>query len=88
MRSELIAFALGDVVRMKKPHPCGSYEWNVVRLGADIGLQCRTCGRRVLLPRREIERRLKAFVSRADTTEIAGGSEDSRSDGSDLEARA
>jgi hypothetical protein len=65
VRTELIAFALGDVVRLKKPHPCGSYEWTVVRLGADIGLHCQTCGRRVLLPRREVERRLKSFVSRA-----------------------
>jgi hypothetical protein len=88
VRSEFIAFALGDVVRMKKPHPCGGYEWTVVRLGADIGLLCRTCSRRVLLPRRELERRLKTFVSRADTPEIETGSEDSRNDASDLEARA
>jgi len=56
---------LDDVVRLRKPHPCGGYEWRVVRLGADIGLRCLTCGRRVLLPRRELEKRLKAFVERA-----------------------
>jgi len=56
---------LDDIVRLRKPHPCGSYEWRVVRLGADIGLKCLVCGRRVLLPRRTFERRLKAFVSRA-----------------------
>lgn len=55
---------LDDVVRLRKPHPCGSYEWSVVRLGADIGLRCRGCSRRVLLPRRELERRLKTFVAR------------------------
>lgn len=55
---------LDDVVRLRKPHPCGSYEWVVVRLGADIGLKCTTCGRRVLLPRRTVEKRLKEFVSR------------------------
>lgn len=55
---------MDDVVRLRKPHPCGSYEWTVVRLGADIGLRCRTCGRRVLLPRRTVEKRIKAFVSR------------------------
>lgn len=59
---------LGDVVRLRKPHPCGSYDWRVVRLGADIGLRCQTCGRRVLLPRRELEKRLKAVVERASTT--------------------
>lgn len=53
---------LGDVVRLRKPHPCGGYEWTVVRLGADIGLVCTTCQRRVLLPRREFEKRLKKFV--------------------------
>ena len=52
--SEPIPFAVGDVVRLKKPHPCGGLEWRVVRLGADIGVKCVTCGRRVLLPRREL----------------------------------
>ena len=85
MRSELIPFALGDVVRLKKPHPCGGYEWTVVRLGADIGLQCRTCSRRVLLPRREIERRLKAFVSHADPVETEARSEGANKDESSLE---
>ena len=55
---------LGDVVRLKKPHPCGSHEWTVVRLGADIGLRCTGCERRVMLPRLEVERRLVRFVSR------------------------
>ena len=59
-----IPFLLGDVVRLRKPHPCGSFEWTVVRLGADIGLRCNQCQRKVLLPRRTLERRLKAFVSR------------------------
>lgn len=57
---------LGDVVRLKKKHPCGSYEWQVVRLGADIGIKCRGCNRRVLLERHEFERRVKEFVSRGE----------------------
>ena len=57
---------MGDVVRLRKPHPCGGFEWEVVRLGADIGLRCRGCRRRVLLERRTLERRLKAFVSRGE----------------------
>jgi hypothetical protein len=56
---------LDDIVRLRKIHPCGSYEWRVVRIGADIGLKCLKCGRRVLLPRSTFERRLKSFVSRA-----------------------
>ena len=61
---EPVPFYMGDIVRLRKPHRCGSYEWEVVRLGADIGLRCQTCHRRVLLPRRTLERRLKAFVTR------------------------
>jgi hypothetical protein len=53
---------LNDRLRLRKPHPCGSYEWTVVRLGADIGLECSGCGRRVLLPRRELSRRLKTIL--------------------------
>lgn len=62
----VMEIALGDVVRLKKRHPCGSYEWRVVRLGADIGIRCRGCNRRVLLERRVFERRVKAFVSWGD----------------------
>jgi len=61
---EPIPFYIDDVVRLRKPHPCGSYDWIVVRIGADIGLRCLTCGRRVLLPRRTLENRLKTFVTR------------------------
>ncbi|GAB4277266.1 MAG: DUF951 family protein [Coriobacteriia bacterium] len=50
---------LGDVVTLKKPHPCGANAWEVVRLGMDVGLKCAGCGRRVLLPRAEFERRCK-----------------------------
>ncbi len=57
---------LGDVVRLKKKHPCGSYEWQVVRLGADIGIRCMQCQRRVLLDRATFERRVKSFVSRGE----------------------
>lgn len=57
---------MDDVVRLRKPHPCGSYEWKIVRLGADIGLQCMVCGRRVLLPRRTLARRLKAILTPRD----------------------
>jgi len=60
-----VEISLNDLVRMRKPHPCGGYEWRVVRLGADIGIKCATCGRRVLLPRGEFERRLKAIVQKA-----------------------
>jgi len=60
----MIEIRLGDVVQLRKVHPCGGYEWEVVRLGADIGLRCVKCRRRVLLERRAFERRLKAFLTR------------------------
>ena len=60
-----IPVEINDMVRLRKPHPCGSYEWSVVRLGADIGLKCNTCGRRVLLTRRDFEKRLKTVVRHA-----------------------
>jgi len=55
---------LGDVVRLKKKHPCGSYEWLVVRLGADIGIKCLKCQHIVLIKRSVLERRIDAYVSR------------------------
>ena len=60
---------MGDVVRLRKPHPCGASEWEVTRLGADIGLRCRGCQCRVLLERRTLERRMQAFVSRGEPTD-------------------
>jgi hypothetical protein len=57
---------LGDVVRMRKPNPCGGSEWVVVRLGADIGIRCLKCTRRVLLPRSQFNRQVKALVQRGD----------------------
>lgn len=53
---------IDDVVTLRKPHPCGSDEWRVTRLGADIGIKCLTCGRTVLLDRATFERRVKRRV--------------------------
>jgi hypothetical protein len=57
---------LGDVVRLRRRHPCGATDWLVDRLGADIGLRCQGCGRHVLIERRGLERRLVSFVARGD----------------------
>ena len=57
---------LGDVIRLKKKHPCGSYEWQVVRLGADSEMKCLKCRHRVLLARSVFERRVKGFISRGE----------------------
>jgi hypothetical protein len=57
---------LGDVLRLRRSHPCGGDTWLVDRVGADIGLRCQTCGRHVLVERRTVERRLADFIRRGD----------------------
>ncbi|GAB4462808.1 MAG: DUF951 domain-containing protein [Anaerolineales bacterium] len=68
---------LHDRLRLRKPHPCGSDEWTVTRLGADIGLECQGCGRRVLLTRRELARRLKTNLTRNEEEQNATPNTDS-----------
>lgn len=58
---------VGDVLRLKKPHPCGGYRWEVLRVGADFRLKCTTCGRVVMLPRSEAERRTKEISPKNKT---------------------
>ncbi len=62
---------LDDIVRLRKPHPCGSDTWRVVRLGADIGLRCTGCERKVLVTRAEFAKGLKAIVERAPQVDAA-----------------
>lgn len=52
---------IGDIAKMKKPHPCGSDRWEIVRTGMDIGIRCLGCGRRVLVSRVNFEKALKAL---------------------------
>ncbi|MCK9518995.1 MAG: DUF951 domain-containing protein [Dehalococcoidia bacterium] len=56
---------VGDVYRMRRQHPCGGWEFLVYRVGADIGIECTTCGRRVMLERRRFESRARSLVSRS-----------------------
>ena len=53
---------VGDVLRMKKPHPCGSLEFDVLRVGMDFKIRCRTCGREVMLPRLKCEKNIKKIL--------------------------
>ncbi|HET6382736.1 MAG TPA: DUF951 domain-containing protein [Armatimonadota bacterium] len=57
----VVPVKMGDRLEMRKPHPCGGVLWTVTRVGMDIGLQCATCGRRVLLNRVQFERQLRRF---------------------------
>jgi len=58
-------FNLGDIVEMKKEHPCGSKEWEVIRIGADIKIKCCTCGRIVMLPRSKFQKDVKRLVKQS-----------------------
>ena len=67
-----VELELGDIVRLQKPHPCGSQEWRVVRLGADIGLLCLGCGHRILVPRGNLARRIRAILRPGDAPPANG----------------
>ncbi len=58
---------VGDQVRLRKPHPCGSFDWKIIRIGADIGLRCLGCDHKVMLARPIFERRFKSFLVKAGT---------------------
>ena len=58
----VLELKLGDVLHLKKTHPCGSNRWEVARLGADIGIRCQRCKRYVLIPRSYLERRVKEVL--------------------------
>jgi hypothetical protein len=64
-----VDIAVGDVLRLRRRHPCGTDTWLVTRIGADIGIRCQGCERRILIERRALERRLDGFVERAPRDE-------------------
>lgn len=67
--SVMMDLGLDDIVRLRKPHPCGGREWRVVRLGADIGAICTTCNRRIMMPRAKFEKQVKQIMRRATGSE-------------------
>lgn len=58
-------YELHDIVEMKKPHPCGANRWEIIRMGMDIKIQCTQCGRLVMLPRWQFDKRLKRVLEKA-----------------------
>lgn len=58
-------FDIGDVIRMKKPHPCGCNEWEILRVGADFRLKCLGCGHQVMVPRKLVEKNTKEIRKKA-----------------------
>ncbi len=63
---------IGDVVQMRKPHACGNDIWEVYRVGADIGMSCRQCQRRVLMTRRNFTHRMRKMLERGPTASETG----------------
>ena len=59
-------YQLGSIVIMKKPHPCGTNEWKITRIGTDIKIQCLNCRRTIMLPRIEFNKKLKKVVKYED----------------------
>jgi hypothetical protein len=70
--ASFVEFRVGDVLELRKSHPCGGKQWRVLRIGLDIGLECLTCERYVLVPRRRLETRMKRFVERGTSSEDDG----------------
>ena len=64
-RNAPLPLHLGDEVQLKKAHPCGGDRWRILRVGADIRLQCVTCGRMIMVPRAHIERRVRRLYPAA-----------------------
>ena len=53
---------IGDIVKLKKKHPCGSFEWEVLRIGADFRVKCRGCEHQIMIPRKTLEKSVKEIV--------------------------
>lgn len=64
-----LEYGLNDIVELKKGHPCGANEWQIIRLGMDIRLKCQNCGRSVLIPRLKFNRRIKKILQKGNPEE-------------------
>ena len=58
-------YEVGDIVKLKKPHPCGSHEWEILRVGADFRLSCMGCAHQVMMERRTVEKNARALTKKA-----------------------
>ena len=63
-------FDVGDVIRMKKPHPCGSYEWEILRVGADFRLKCTGCGHQIMVARKLVEKNIRRLERKGEEIKI------------------
>ena len=68
MPGERLNYEVGDIVKLKKPHPCGSSEWEILRVGADFRLKCTGCGHQIMAARRLVEKNTKGLKKKAETS--------------------
>lgn len=66
---EIINYQIGDILKLKKKHPCGSDEWEVIRIGADFKIKCTGCDHIIMIPRHELQKNVKKIVSSKETHE-------------------
>ncbi len=66
---KIVRYEIGDIVRMKKKHPCGSDQWEITRVGMDFGMKCCGCGHWVMLPRTKFEKAVREIIRRQETQE-------------------
>ena len=62
--SERLNYEVGDIVKLKKPHPCGSYEWEILRVGADFRLKCKGCDHMIMVSRKVVEKNTRGLVKK------------------------
>ena len=65
-KEEPVDYQIGDIVKLKKPHPCGSQEWEILRVGADFRLKCEGCGHQVMISRKLVEKNTRGLRKNAD----------------------
>ena len=63
---ERFVYEVGDIVKLKKPHPCGSREWEILRVGADFRLKCQGCGHQVMVSRRLVEKNTRGLIKKTE----------------------
>ena len=64
--ADKVELKIGDIIKMKKPHPCGSHEWEILRVGADFRLKCMGCGHQVMTERKMVEKNARGLMKAAE----------------------
>lgn len=62
----VMEYNVGEIVRLKKKHPCGSFKWEILRVGADFRLKCIGCGHQIMVPRKLVEKNTKEIIKSLD----------------------